>query len=100
VATAAAEAGFLAGQSYLKDHCEQGRAAATLHTQGGSFRATAGNNADDPRFGDGADTDGIVVLVVTGRGPLGDEVTLEARVESTKCPEEIVVTTFAIQRRP
>jgi hypothetical protein len=118
---ATAEAGFLAGKSYLKDHCQQGKVfpsllstpanprslpvaflpeGEALQKAGGSFRVTAGNNADDPGFGDSADTDGILIVVVTGRGPLGDEVTLEARVESTKCPAEILVGNFSIQRTP
>jgi hypothetical protein len=119
LALMAAEAGAEAGKAYVKDHCQQGRMAESIlsapgnvrplpvafprdaqqvQAAGASFRATVLNNADDPRFGDGRDSDGIVMLVATGTGPLRHEVTLELRLDATRCPEEVLVRAVAVPR--
>jgi len=118
----AAEAGADAGKAYIQEHCQQGRVPEFLlstprtlrplpvapprsdaDTQralaaGATFQVTVQNNADDPRPEEGRDSDGIVTLVATGTGPLRHQVTLELRVDATRCPEEVVVRSLAVPR--
>jgi hypothetical protein len=122
LALSIAEAGANAGKAYLKDHCLHGRVLESLLSTpqtvhplpvvvpegdagaqralaaGATFQVTVQNNADDPRFGDGRDSDGIVTLVVIGTGPLRHEVTLELRLDATRCPEEVLVSALAVPR--
>ena len=117
-----AEVGANAGKAYLKDHCLHGRVIEsllstpqTIHplpvvvpegdagaqralAAGATFQVTVQNNADDPRGSEGRDSDGIVTLVATGTGPLRHEVTLELRVDATRCPEEVLVRSVAVPR--
>ncbi len=119
LATAAVEAGLLAGKAYLRDHCQEqafftallstpssprplpirdSPEGADLRARGASYRVVVFNNADDPRFQEGTDGDGSVMLVATGSGPLGDETTYEALVVATRCPGEVAMK--GLRRRP
>jgi hypothetical protein len=112
LATAAVEAGLMAGQAYLSEHCDKGtffrelvsteanpkplpiavpsEAPWHLRQKGASLRVLVLGNADG-RLDPTADADRTVRLLVTGIGPLGDEKTFEARIEATRCPGEVVV---------